>query len=76
MVHICVGVYMFHEYTTGGQQQQRAAFNMSNVSNEFVNLQHEKKRNDFLSFAWRFVSLCYIQYFPPAIADRHSFSNL
>lgn len=30
---------------------------MSSVSNEFEHFQHEKKRNDFLSFAWRFVRL-------------------
>lgn len=36
------------------------ALNMSRVSNEFVNFKHEKKRNDFLSFSWRFVRLCWV----------------
>lgn len=30
--------------------EQKTALNMSSVSNEFVNFQHEKKRNDFFSF--------------------------
>lgn len=58
------------------RQLTNNALNMSRVSNEFVNFQHEKKRKDFLSFSWRFVRLCYIFFVAVVVIRLFGVSSL
>lgn len=59
--------------------EQKTALNMSSVSNEFVNFQHEKKRNDFFSFRLKICqTLLHACYFFSQLSlthNCHSFSN-